>query len=437
MKQPLKILHLEENDNDAELIRRNLAEAGMACEVTRVETHRDFEAALGRGGFDLILTDHSLPDFDGLSALNIIKERRPEVPFIFVTGWFEEEAAIEAFKQGATDYVFKHRLSPRLESAVKRALVEAVEIKARRMAEESMAETVTRYRALYDRALHCVYVHDLEGNFLDVNEAALNLLGYTRNEILSLNVTSLIDKNQLPMAFRTINEIRERGSQKAPRQFKFRKKNGEEVWLETDACLIFRNEKPYAIQGIALDITDRIRLERELRNLSLIDSLTGLYNRRGFFTHAEHQMKVVSRTNNRLTLVFADVDDLKSINDTRGHGEGDNVLVETATFLKTVFRDSDIIARVGGDEFVILVIENGGTDAASGLDRLAAKLDAYNASRNSEAPLSISVGAACYLPDQPCSIDELLAQADTLMYKQKGERRRSMVKNGGTGSSEA
>jgi diguanylate cyclase (GGDEF)-like protein/PAS domain S-box-containing protein len=431
VKQPLHILHLEENDKDAELIRINLAAAGMACVVTRVKTRRTFEAALGRGGIDLILTDFSLPAFDGYSALNIAKERRPEVPFIFVTSWIDEEEGIEAVKLGAADYVFKHRLSPRLISAVQRALADAEDNEARRKVEESMAETVTRYRALYDRALHCVYVHDLDGYIMDVNDAALNLLGYTRNEVLSLNITSLIDRKQLPMVFKTINEIRERGSQRSPRQFKLRKKNGEDIWLETDACLIYRKEKPYAIQGIALDITDRKRLEAELRRLSLIDSLTGLYNRRGFFTHAEHVMKIVSRTKNRLTLVFADVDDLKSVNDTRGHSEGDKVLVETATFLKTVFRESDIIARIGGDEFVVLVLENSDSDEASGLVRLSANLDAFNAERNSFAPLSISVGAACYQPDKHSSIDELLAQADTLMYKKKGEKRRHIVEVGG------
>ncbi len=420
----MQVLHLDENEKDSELILSSLAEAGMACQVTRVETRLDFEAALERGGLDLILTDTSLAAFDGFTALNLVKERRPEVPIIFVTRWFEEEAAIEAVKQGATDYVYKHRLSLRLVSAVKRALAEADEIKARRMAEESMVETVTRYRALYERALHCVYVHDLDGRFLDANETTLNLLGYTGDEVRSLNLMSLIDKNQLPLASKTIKEIRERGSQSSPRQFKLRKKNGEHVWLETDACLIYRNEKPYAIQGIALDITGRKQWEQQLRKLSLIDSLTGLYNRRGFFRHAEHQMKIARREKNRLTLVFADVDDLKSINDTWGHGEGDKALVETAAFLKTVFRESDIIARVGGDEFVVLALENGGRDAASGLVRLSANLEAYNASRNNVAPLSISTGAACYQPEQPCSIDELLARADKLMYKQKGEKRR-------------
>jgi len=423
LKRPLQVLHLDENEKDSELIQSSLAEAGMACQVTRVETRRDFEAALERDGLDLILTDTSLNAFDGFTALNIVKERRPEVPVIFVTRWFEDEAAIEAVKQGATDYVYKHRLSRRLACAIKRGLAEADEIKARRMAEDSMTETVTRYRALYERTLHCIYVHDFDGNFLEANETVLNLLGYTGDEVRSINVMSLIDKNQLPLASRTIKEIRERGSQSSPRQFKLRKKNGEHVWLETDACLIYRNEKPYAIQGIALDITGRKQLEQQLRKLSLIDSLTGLYNRRGFFTHAEHQMKIARRKKNRLTLVFADVDDLKSINDTWGHGEGDKALVETAAFLKTVFRESDVIARVGGDEFVVLALENSGRDAASGLVRLSENLEAYNASRNNVAPLSISTGAACYQPDQPCSIDELLARADKLMYKQKGEKR--------------
>jgi diguanylate cyclase (GGDEF)-like protein/PAS domain S-box-containing protein len=423
LKRPLQVLHLDENEKDSELILSSLAEAGMACQITRVETRRDFEAALGRDGLDLILTDSSLAAFDGFTALNIAKERRPEVPVIFVTRWFEEEAAIEAVKQGATNYVYKHRLSRRLACAIKRGLAEADEIKARRMAEESMTETVTRYRALYERTLHCIYVLDLDGNFLESNQAALNLLGYTGDEVRSLNILSLIDKNQLPLASNTIREIRERGSQRSPRQFKLRKKNGEHVWLETDACLLYRNEKPCAVQGIARDITGRKQLERELRRLSLIDSLTGLYNRRGFFTQAEQQMKIARRGKNRLTLVFADVDELKSINDTWGHGEGDKALVETAAFLKTVFRESDIIARVGGDEFVVLALENSGRDTASGLVRLSADLEAYNASRKNVAPLSISIGTACYQPDQPCSIDELLARADKLMYKQKEEKR--------------
>jgi len=301
------------------------------------------------------------------------------------------------------------------------------------MEEASLTEIVELYRVFFDRALHSIYIHDFDGNFLDANRAALELLGYSKEEIPILNISALLDKDQLPLAFKMIREIERRGSQKSPMEFRVRKKNGEYIWVETAACIISRNERPYAVQGIALDITKRKRMELELRNLSLIDSLTGVYNRRGFFMHAEPQMKIISRTKKSLTLVFVDVDDLKSINDSRGHCEGDKVLVETAKFLKTMFRESDVIARVGGDEFAVLAFDDSGaTDAASVLDRLSANVVAHNASEDGIVRLSLSVGAACCWPDFPCTLDKLLTEADRLMYQQKGEKRRYFEENSGS-----
>jgi PAS domain S-box-containing protein len=126
MKSQLRILYLEDNPSDAELVEETLASDGMACHVTRVETEVDFIASLEQGGFDLILADNTLPSFDGLSALKIARQGWPHVPFIFVSGTLDEEVAIEALKIGATDYVFKTRLS-RLVPSVQRALREAEE----------------------------------------------------------------------------------------------------------------------------------------------------------------------------------------------------------------------------------------------------------------------------------------------------------------------
>jgi PAS domain S-box-containing protein len=124
MKPQLRILHLEDDLGDAELIQETLWSDGIGCQATRVETEIDFIAALQDGGFDLILADYTLPSFDGLSALKIAQERLPGAPFIFVSGTLDEEAAIEALKIGATDYVFKTRLS-RITPSVQRALREA------------------------------------------------------------------------------------------------------------------------------------------------------------------------------------------------------------------------------------------------------------------------------------------------------------------------
>jgi PAS domain S-box-containing protein len=133
----LRILYLEDDPKDADLVQASLEAEGLDCELTRADTQSGFLALLRQGGFDLILADYTLPLFDGISALRIAQETCPEVPFIFVSGTMGEELAIEALKQGATDYVFKTRLS-RIAPSVRRALREAKERSERRQAEEAL-----------------------------------------------------------------------------------------------------------------------------------------------------------------------------------------------------------------------------------------------------------------------------------------------------------
>jgi PAS domain S-box-containing protein len=137
VKSPLRILYLEDDPQDAELVQAMLEAEGVTCLVTRVETQQDFLASLEQDGFDLILADYSLPSFDGISALKLAVGRRPELPFIFVSGKMGEEVAIEALKIGATDYVLKTRLS-RILPSVQRALREAQQRAERTFAEEAL-----------------------------------------------------------------------------------------------------------------------------------------------------------------------------------------------------------------------------------------------------------------------------------------------------------
>ncbi len=137
MKSSFRILYLEDDKNDVELVQAKLEEEGFTCDITHVETQADFVAALDKGGFDIILADYKLPSFDGLSALAIAREKTPDVPFIFVSGVMGEERAIETLQSGATDYVLKQRLS-RLGPAIRRALEEAEEHLERKKAEEAL-----------------------------------------------------------------------------------------------------------------------------------------------------------------------------------------------------------------------------------------------------------------------------------------------------------
>src|SRR5262245_49852838 len=133
----MKILYLEDEPKDAELIYASLEADGIICDVTRTDTQDGFLAALHQGGFDLILADYTLPTFDGISALRMAREALPEVPFIFVSGTLGDERGVEAMKLGATDYVFKSRLS-KIAPSVRRALREAEERSHRKRAETEL-----------------------------------------------------------------------------------------------------------------------------------------------------------------------------------------------------------------------------------------------------------------------------------------------------------
>ena len=165
-------------------------------------------------------------------------------------------------------------------------------------------------------------------------------------------------------------------------------------------------------------------LDRELRYLALTDDLTCLYNRRGFFAAATQQLKLAQRKAQSLLLLFCDVDNLKKINDTYGHREGDLALIRVADTLEQAFRGSDIVARLGGDEFVVLAMEASNQTREVILSRLEKNLKKLNADE-SRYELSLSVGVATLDPKQPITLGELMVQADKAMYEKKRGARKS------------
>jgi len=191
-------------------------------------------------------------------------------------------------------------------------------------------------------------------------------------------------------------------------------------------------KKPFFIDEFILRF-DKMMHDRKgeeaLLALSLTDELTGLCNRRRFFVLTEQCLKVAVRTKKRPLLLFIDMDDLKWINDHHGHNEGDQALIDLANILKKTFRESDIIARIGGDEFVVL-LESTDENSETLITRLHENVKDYNA-RRSQRILSVSLGTAQFDPDHPIPIDELLSQADALMYAQKREKKEILHRNHG------
>jgi diguanylate cyclase (GGDEF)-like protein len=198
------------------------------------------------------------------------------------------------------------------------------------------------------------------------------------------------------------------------------KRDGSKLQVETSVFLI-KNENgiPVGFRGVVRDITERKLMYDKIQSMAVTDELTGLYNRRGFITLAEKQLKIVERTKKKILLTFIDLDDMKHINDIWGHEEGDKALIGATKVLKQTFRDSDIIARVGGDEFAVLaldVVENGPNII---MQRLHEQLENFNAYKDLNYRLSLSMGTAFYDPETPSSLDHLISTADKLMYEDK------------------
>jgi PAS domain-containing protein len=199
VKTTLRILNLEDSERDAELTEAMISARWQECQFIRVDNRQDFLSALD-GDLDLILSDYTMPGFNGREALLLAREKRPEVPFLFVSGTIGEDAAVEALKNGATDYVLKHRLI-RLIPAVDRALREIEALSERERAEETMRQSEYKYRELFESLGDAAFLADEQtGKIIDTNRRAETILGYSRAEILGQKQSQFLslDMAQVP-----------------------------------------------------------------------------------------------------------------------------------------------------------------------------------------------------------------------------------------------
>lgn len=171
---------------------------------------------------------------------------------------------------------------------------------------------------------------------------------------------------------------------------------------------------------------ERHKMLVALRSTALIDHLTSLYNRRGFLNLANHHIQLAKRKKRNLLFLFCDLDNFKYINDNFGHLIGDQVLKDTSSILKEVFRESDIIARFGGDEFVVLAIDVKKDDQKVIFERLKRKIEDYNKINKRSYDLSISIGAVFYESDNLTNVEDILDKADKLMYEDKKKKHKKI-----------
>ncbi len=274
----------------------------------------------------------------------------------------------------------------------------------------------------------CVVITDTDSHITYVNPKFSELTGYSYEEALGENPRILKTSITPPETFKSLWETLLRG-EKWSGEFCNKKKNGELYWEMAYISPVVNSEGEIThYVAVKENITARKKAEEQLRELSLLDELTGLTNRRGFYLLAKQQIKVADRNRRGMVLVFADMDGMKYINDTFGHKEGDQALIDAACIIKRAFRASDIIARLGGDEFVALSVEASEESKENIQARLRENLEAHNLETTKPYKLSISIGITVYDPAAPCTLDELIERGDKLMYENKQKRKQDQVR---------
>jgi two-component system, cell cycle sensor histidine kinase and response regulator CckA len=269
LERALRILHLEDNPDDRRVVQQWLTEQKIATDFTDVDNEADFVKALEQKTFDIVLSDKSLPGFDGLAALRFVREKFPHVPFVFVTGSMGEEAAIDTIKDGATDYVLKDRLS-RLIPAVQRAIREADQEEKNRQIEEKNRQQA----ALLDKAQDAILVTDVEDRVLYWNKSAERIYGWPASETIGRNATELLSTD--PVRYEEAKQLLlEKGNWTG--ELIAANRGGNELIIEGRWTLV-RDElgRPKSILIIDTDITEKKSLEAKFLRSQRMDSIGAL-----------------------------------------------------------------------------------------------------------------------------------------------------------------
>jgi diguanylate cyclase (GGDEF)-like protein len=399
--QPVSVLFIEDSEDDVDLVLLSLQRDGLQPRWHRVQSESAMREALGRSRPDAILSDFSMPGFDGLTALRVARQLAPEVPFIFVSGTIGEERAIEAIRLGATDYVLKNNLR-RLGTALTRALSEAGDRKRARDAEEERARLVEILEATSD----VVGMTDPEGRSIYLNAAGRRMHGPLAQELVSRECRTAAMRDGVWSGEAAV-----------------RRADGTEVPM-SQVIIAHRTADASAVRffsSIARDISERKAYEARLKYLANYDSLTGLPNRSLLGDRAWQAIAHARRTDRGCAMVGLNVDRFKLLNDSYGHGAGDALLKLIAERLSAAMREGDTAARLGADTFAVLASDLARPDDVLNLARKLREItSAPFLVEGHEIHVTLSVGASTY-PRDGEDFDLLLRNAEAAMNRVKAE----------------
>jgi diguanylate cyclase (GGDEF)-like protein/PAS domain S-box-containing protein len=416
----IKTLLIEDCIEDADLLRRFLSKAEKSgFSVFHTDRLAKGLASLQEQNFDVVLVDLDLPDSHGIETAIAVRKHSAQIPIIILTGFDDEDLASKALQMDVQDYLVKGQIDG---SLLKRSIRYAIERK-KALAELQYSEA--RFRAFFESAgVGAVQIDPVTGRFIQINNRFCRITGYYPQELLAMKLSDIVPPDDQEMD--KINFARLTGDELSDYEVEKRyvRKDGQVVWVRVSISKIpDTSGRPVRAAGIIQDITARKKAEEHIRHMANHDELTGLPNRRLFYDLINFKMIEARRNKIKFAILFLDLDRFKEINDTLGHEAGDELLKAAGARLRSTIRESDLIARMGGDEFTILLPDMAHGEAVSevaekiiGSFRLSFKVSGH------EIMITPSIGISIY-PDNGMDFDSLLRNADIAMYQAKKQGR--------------
>ena len=409
------LIMLIDDDEDVLYSLRDLLELEGGYEV---ETAVDVSSAILKSeqiSPDLALIDIRLGSGSGLELISHMKHKVPDVGCIMMTAYRDVDYAVKALRAGADDYLFKPIYPDQLLTLVDQIIHQ-------RRISEVKATNERNITNIFDHASGFIFVLNPEGLCIEAGHSALSFIDRDWNDIKGSPfsqtpwwLNSDIDSKQINKAIKSAA-----AGNPATFEAELINKNDENFWYEFSLKPVFENEKKVSLIVVeGRDLTKYKNIEQDFKKVSFFDPLTGLANRTLLNEHLENALARGTRNLRQFAVMFIDLDNFKSVNDTLGHHAGDELLANVSQCLKTCLRDEDIIARVGGDEFVVVVSSETDKKGTSQVARrLIKSISGLDYKTGDSDIVSASIGIAVF-PDNGKDVETLLKNADTAMYMAK------------------
>jgi PAS domain S-box-containing protein len=351
-RRMVRILFVDDKESDVELCLRELNRMDFAVSSDWVQSAAEFQEQLRMQSYDVIICDYSMPSWTGMEALELLQQSSRDIPFILATSILGEDMTDAFMRKGAFDCVDKNRLN-RLPLAVALAVEEKTRGEERNRAEKELRHSEAHYRALVENPTYGICHFDVDGRFLDVNEALVAMLGYaSKEELMAVNIATEMIRDPIERA-QLFNSYRQTGRVDLI-ELEWKRKDGTPMKVRLSGQQVGPEEgAPQTCEVIAEDVTAQRASEDHLRHLAATDALTGLANYRRLSEILESEIKRSERTARAFAVLLFDLNGMKRVNDSHGHLAGNRALCRLADIFRTSCRSIDTAARYGGDEFAM------------------------------------------------------------------------------------